>query len=65
MKIENGKKYVFNTTDSELQKYNSTKVSVIRKLTDNECDIKDVGNMYQVQFEDGYKSDVFEDELSL
>lgn len=63
MKIENGKKYVFNTTDSELEKYNGTKVNVVRSLTNNECDIEDVGNMYKVQFEDGYERDVFEDEL--
>lgn len=59
-----GKKYIFNTIDSELKKYNGTKVNVIRFLTDNECDTKDVGNMYKVQFKDGYEKDVFEDELS-
>lgn len=65
MKIENEKNYKFNTTDTELLKYNGTKVSVIRALTENECDIEDVGNMYKVKFEDGYERDVFEDELSL
>lgn len=65
MKIENGKKYVFNTIDTELEKYNGTKVHIVRALTSKECDIEDVGNMYKVQFEDGYERDVFEDELSL
>lgn len=65
MKIENEKNYKFNTTDTELLKYNGTKVSVIRALTENECDIEGVGNMYKVKFEDGYERDVFEDELSL
>lgn len=65
MKIENGKKYKFNTTDTELLKYNGTKVNVISALTGSECDIEDVGNMYKVKFEDGYERDVFEDELSL
>lgn len=65
MKIENGKKYVFNTAYSELKKYNGTKVNVVRPLTDNECDIEDVGNMYRVQCEDGAEIDIFEDELSL
>ena len=65
MKIENGKKYVFNTTDTELERYNGTKVNIVRVLTNKECDIKDVGNMYKAQFEDGYERDVFEDELSL
>lgn len=64
MRIENGYKYKFNTTDTELSKYNGTKVSAIRVLTCDECDIEDVGNMYKVKFEDGYERDVFEDELS-
>lgn len=65
MKIENGKKYIFNTTDSELRKYNGTEVEVIRPLTKDEADIFDVGNMYKVRFSDGYERDAFEDELSL
>ena len=65
MKIENGKKYKFNTTDSELRKYNGTEVEVIRPLTEDEADISDVGNMYKVRFSDGYERDAFEDELSL
>lgn len=64
MKIENGKKYTFNTIDSELRKYNGTKVEVIRPLTEDEADLFDVGNMYNVRFEDGYTRDAFEDELS-
>lgn len=64
MKIENGKKYVFNTTDTELTKYNGTEVEVIRSLTDKECDIADVGNMYKIKFGDGYVKDAFEDELT-
>lgn len=65
MKIENGKKYKFNTMDSELRKYNGTEIEVIRPLTEDEADIFDVGNMYEVRFNDGYERDVFEDELSL
>lgn len=65
MKIENGKKYIFNTTDSELRKYNGTEVEVIRPLTEDEVDVFDVGNMYKVRFSDGYERDAFEDELSL
>lgn len=64
MKIENGKKYMFNTTDTELTKYNGTEVEVIRLLTEDEADIFDVGNMYKVRFADGYERDAFEDELS-
>ena len=57
-------KKIFNTTDSELEKYNGTEVEVIRPLTEKECDIADVGNMYKVRFYDGYERDAFEDELS-
>ena len=64
MSIENGKKYIFNTTDTELMKYNGTEVEIIRPLTEDEADIFDVGNMYRVRFEDGYETDAFEDELS-
>lgn len=63
MKIESGKKYTFNTTDTELIKYNGSKVEVIRPLTEKEADISDVGNMYKVRFKDGYESDAFEYEL--
>ena len=57
-------KKIFNTTDSELVKYNGTEVEIIRLLTKEECDIEDVGNMYKVRFYDGYERDAFEDELS-
>lgn len=57
-------KAVFNTTDSELTQYNGTVVEVIRPLTQDECDIDDVGKMYKVKFHDGYIRDAFQDELS-
>ena len=57
-------KKIFNTTDSELKKYNGTEVEIIRPLTKEECDIEDVGNMYKVRFHDGYERDAFDDELS-
>lgn len=61
--LENGKKYTFTTTDTELLKYNGTDVKIIRPLIETECDIEDVGNMYKVRFADGYERDAFEDEL--
>lgn len=64
MKIENGKKYIFNTTDTELTKYNGAEVEIIRPLTEDEADIFDVGNMYKVRFANGYERDAFEDKLS-
>lgn len=64
-KIEAGKCYMFNTTDSELKKYNGTKVTVLRSLTNEECDIEDVGRMYKIRFDNGVEHDAFEDELSM
>jgi hypothetical protein len=63
--IKVGCEYTFKTTDSELKAYNGTKVKVLRPLTEEECDIADVGNMYKAVFNDGFNRDVFEDELSL
>ena len=54
---------VFHTTDDELAKYNGTEVEILRPLTEEECDIDDVGMMYKARFYDGYERDVFEDEL--
>lgn len=59
-----GNKYTFNTTQSDLTKYNDTEVEILRALTDTEADIFDVGNMYCVRFNDGYETDAFEDELT-
>lgn len=61
--LKNNKKFMFNTTDTELLKYNGTEVKIIRPLTETECDIADVGNMYKVKFYDGKEYDAFEDEL--
>lgn len=60
-----GCEYKFKTTDSELKEYNGTKVKVLRPLTEDECDIAEVGKMYQVVSNDGFEYEVFEDELSL
>lgn len=56
---------IFDThnCDSELNSRNGQKVTIIRKLTSDECDIEDVGNMYHIRFNDGYETDAFEDEL--
>lgn len=58
------KRMVFNTTESDLVKYNGTVVEVIRPLTEEECDVEEVGLMYRVRFYDGYERDTFEDELT-
>ena len=58
-------KAIFNThgNDSELNCRSGQKVEIIRPLTETECDIAEVGNMYKVRFDDGTEIDVFEDEL--
>lgn len=65
MKIESGKEYIFNTTQSDLLKYNGTSVYIERPLRKYEFDVEEVGNMYRARFIDGRHWDVFEDELSL
>lgn len=64
MHIAIGGHYTFHTTDSDYLKYNGEQILIARALTDRECDIPDVGNMYKGFFEDGNCTDVFEDELS-
>lgn len=54
---------IFNTTQSDLKKYNGTEVEVGTELTDDERD-PEVGRMFHITFFDGKKTDAFEDELS-
>ena len=54
---------IFTTIDSELKDRSCNIVEVIRQLTNDECDIIDVGYMYKIEFEDGFITDAFEDEL--
>ena len=44
---------------------NGQEVEVGRLLTEDECDIEDVGNMYKITFKDGKEIDAFEDELDI
>ena len=62
--LENGMRFIFTTTDTDLLQYNGTEVEIIRSLTEDEADIADVGNMYKCRCEDGCEIDIFEDELS-
>lgn len=59
-------KKVFNAHggDTQLNDRTGQTVTVIRSLAEEEADIADVGRMFKVRFEDGYVTDVFEDELS-
>ena len=60
-----GKHYVFDThgLDSELNGRSGAICTVDRPLTFKEADLFETGPMYSVVFEDGYVTDVFEDEL--
>lgn len=53
---------IFTSTDSDSK--GPIKALVIRLLTDSECDIEDVGNMYLLDTDCG-KQHAFEDELQL
>ena len=58
-------KYIFDThgADSDLNDRSGQLVEVIRSITADEADIKDVGQMFEVEFPDGYRTWAFEDEL--
>jgi hypothetical protein len=58
-------KTIFDThgNDSELNSRSGQSVTILRKLTEDECDINEVGNMFRIRFDDGYETDAFEDEL--
>ncbi len=57
---------IFDThgTDSTLNCRSKSEVKVLRELTEDECDIEDVGKMYHIRFADGFETDAFEDELT-
>lgn len=58
-----GRWCIFNTTQSDLVKFNSSYVEVLAPLDEEEYDREDVGPMYKARFIDGEIRDVFEDEL--
>lgn len=49
--------------DSELNDRTGQEVTILKELTEDECDIAEVGKMYRVRFYDGFQTDVFIDEL--
>lgn len=53
----------FQTTQSDLIKYNGMTYTIIRELYDTECDKAEVGTMYKIKLENGIVIDAFEDEL--
>lgn len=53
----------FNTTQSDLLKYNNTSVEVIGECDESKYDKADVGTMYDIRLYDGKLIEAFEDEL--
>ena len=53
----------FETTQSDLTKYNGTIVKILHPLNPSDYDEEYVGKMYRIVFEDGIMGDAFEDEL--
>ncbi len=56
-------KKIFNTTQSDLRKYNGAVVELGEELTDDERD-PEVGRMWHITFHDGHTVDAYEDELT-
>lgn len=57
-----GQPALFKTTQSDLLQYNDSEVIIKRLLTEDECDIDEVGFMYEVTT-NGETFQAFEDEL--
>lgn len=63
-KFKIGQLAIFQTHQSDLMIYNNCDVTIQRVLTDDECDIDDVGFMYEVITFNGNVFQAFQDELS-
>ena len=55
--------YRFVTTQSDFKHLNNKLCTIIRPLTEKECDMADVGLMFKVKFYDNTVIDAFFDEL--
>ena len=58
-----GSTAIFTTTQSDLEQYDCQTVTIQRILSEDECDIDEVGYMYEVMTFNGNKFQAFEDEL--
>lgn len=58
-----GSRAIFTTTQSDLKQYDGQEVTIQRILSEDECDIDEVGYMYEVIGFNGNIFQVFEDEL--
>ena len=61
--FEIGSTAIFTTTQDDLKQYDGQPVTIQRILTEDECDIDDVGYMYEVLTFNGNQFQAFEDEL--
>ena len=62
-KFKVGQTALFKTTQSDLVQYNDSEVIVRRLLAEDECDIDEVGYMYEVAYYDAIFQ-AYQDELS-
>lgn len=53
----------FKTTQSDLLKYNGLKCKVLELLNESEYDREDVGDMFNIELENGVKLQAFLDEI--
>lgn len=63
--VDDFKKYQlsgFNTSQSDLLKYNGKPFNIIRSLTSREIDLT-VAPMFKIIFEDGFQTDAYMDEI--
>lgn len=54
---------VFETTQSDLTRYNGMKIIASAPLDESRYDKEDVGEMFRIKLEDGTLLDAFEDEM--
>lgn len=62
-----GTKLVFDShgCDSQLKKYDGIPCTIIRRVTSEEADLFETGNMYVIRLDNGVETQAFEDELVL
>ncbi|WP_244142329.1 hypothetical protein [Burkholderia vietnamiensis] len=61
-----GQKVLFNSTHSNAARDSkiNVEVEIVRRLTDQEADLSEVGPMFKIRFADGHIEDAFVDELA-
>lgn len=62
-KFTKGTVALFTTSQTDLLQYDNKEVTIQRILSEDECDIDEIGYMYEVMDFDGNKFQAFQDEL--